>query len=51
MLKAGRRSRLDPEPSTGGKARIALPPPATVLRPGAEDGELDEALAAEFVPC
>lgn len=27
------------------------PPPAAVLRPGAEDGELDEALAAEFVPC
>ena len=27
------------------------PPPAAVLRPGAEEGELDEALAAEFVPC
>ena len=27
------------------------PPPAVVLQPGAEDGELDEALAAEFVPC
>ena len=26
-------------------------PPAAVLRPGAEEGELDEALAAEFVPC
>ena len=29
----------------------AAAPPAAVLRPGAEDGELDEALAAEFVPC
>ena len=27
------------------------PPPAVVLQPGAEEGELDEALAAEFVPC
>ena len=48
---AQRLQWLDPEPSTGGEARIALPPPATVLRPGAEEGELDEALAAEFVPC
>ena len=48
---AQRLQWLDPEPSTGGEARIALPPPATVLRLGAEDGELDEALAAEFVPC
>ena len=27
------------------------PPPTAVLQPGAEEGELDEALAAEFVPC
>ena len=26
-------------------------PPSVVLQPGAEEGELDEALAAEFVPC
>ena len=32
-------------------APVAAAPPAAVLRPGAEDGELDEALAAEFVPC
>ena len=32
-------------------APVAAAPPAAVLRPGAEEGELDEALAAEFVPC
>ena len=38
-------------PSAPVAAAAPPPPPAAVLRPGAEDGELDEALAAEFVPC
>ena len=48
-----------PPPPVAAPAAAAAPsapvaaaaPPAAVLRPGAEDGELDEALAAEFVPC
>ena len=38
-------------PSAPVAAAAPPPPPAAVLRPGAEEGELDEALAAEFVPC
>ena len=41
-----------PAPAAAPVAAAAPPPPpATVLQPGAEEGELDEALAAEFVPC
>jgi hypothetical protein len=38
-------------PSAPVAAAAPPPPPAAVLQPGAEEGELDEALAAEFVPC
>ena len=38
-------------PPAPAAAPVAAAPPPVVLQPGAEEGELDEALAAEFVPC
>ena len=50
-----RLQRPWPRPRRGtvsaGRRAPPPPPPAVVLQPGAEEGELDEALAAEFVPC
>ena len=40
-----------PVAAAAASAPVAAAPPSAVLRPGAEEGELDEALAAEFVPC
>ena len=54
VFKGGRQPRVAaPAPVAAPVAAAAPPPPppAAVLQPGAEEGELDEALAAEFVPC